>query len=96
VLHCNPYVIYRALRSQATSCINIDAVNIRWREMKDKEMWQKRLALQITVQLPENTQDALAVLAYARAIVEKFLTPDEPQADSVVVPFKPFDAASSR
>jgi hypothetical protein len=64
--------------------------------MKDKEMWQKRLALQITVQLPENTQDALAVLAYARAIVEKFLTPDEPQADSVVVPFKPFDAASSR
>jgi hypothetical protein len=89
-------VILRMLRISAIWRINIDVANIRWREMKDKEMWQKRLALQITVQLPENTQDALAVLAYARAIVEKFLTPDEPQADSVVVPFKPFDAASSR
>jgi hypothetical protein len=84
------------LRNLAIWRINIDAANIRWREMQDKEMWQKRLALQITVQLPENTQDALAVLAYARAIIEKFLAPGEPQADSVVVPFKPLDAASNR
>lgn len=39
--------------------------------------WLKRQAIQITAQLPENTDDALAVLEHAKALVEGFLM-DQP------------------
>ncbi len=40
--------------------------------------WLKRQAIQITAQLPENTEDALAVLEHAKALVEGFLRDDQP------------------
>jgi hypothetical protein len=35
--------------------------------------WHKRHAIQIVAQLPENKNDALKVLAYAKELVEEFL-----------------------
>lgn len=48
----------------------------------------KRLALQLVVQLPEKTTDALRVLELAQFIVSDFLT-EQPDAHrpSAVVPF---------
>jgi uncharacterized radical SAM superfamily protein len=37
------------------------------------EMWQRRQALQIAAMLPDDPNDALQVLSYARELVEKFL-----------------------
>lgn len=37
------------------------------------EAWHRRHAIQVVAQLPEGTQDALAVLALARELVEGFL-----------------------
>lgn len=34
-----------------------------------KEVWARRLALQITTQLPENEEEAIEVLRYARDLV---------------------------
>ncbi len=46
------------------------------------EAWQRRHAIQIAAALPENREDALAVLELARDLVESFLyaplRPDEP------------------
>ena len=58
-------------------------------------VWQKRHAIQIASQLPDDPQDALAVLAYAKVLVEQFLCTTGPQPASVV-PFKVLDAASNR
>ena len=48
-------------------------------------MWQKRHAIQIAAQLPDDPKDALLVLGLAMQIVEEFLM--EPQ-DCEVLPFK--------
>lgn len=37
------------------------------------EAWKKRHAIQIAAQLPEDPDDALSVLGYARDLVEDFL-----------------------
>ena len=50
-------------------------------EMTDA--WLRRLAVQITAQLPDNPDAAVVVLGYAREIVDNFLRPrpvERPQA----------------
>lgn len=37
------------------------------------DAWRRRQAIQIASQLPEDSQDALAILSYARELVEGFL-----------------------
>ena len=41
------------------------------------EPWHKRQAIQIAAALPENREDALAVLELARSLVEGFLYPSQ-------------------
>lgn len=43
--------------------------------MPDGGMWRRRHAIQIVAQLPDNYEDALAVLKYAEELVRGFLTP---------------------
>lgn len=54
------------------------------------EAWLKRHALQISAQLPENPEDALAVLRFSMEIVEGFLRPSgAPQkAQGAVLPLR--------
>lgn len=42
-----------------------------------QEGWQRRHAIQIVAQLPENTADALLVLEFAKELVERFLAPGD-------------------
>jgi len=49
----------------------------------------RRLAIQIAGQLPEETEDALAVLAYARRLVREFLAEGEPAPLRIVYPDEP-------
>lgn len=64
--------------------------------------WRRRHALQIAAQLPEDVEDALAVLDLARELVEKFLQVpvlSEPSTGKVVregrrvLPFRGLAAA---
>jgi len=43
---------------------------------KGMEMWLKRQAIQVAAQLPEDRDDALRVLDYARELVTEFLDKD--------------------
>ena len=63
--------------------------------MEDRDMWRRRHAVQIAAQLPDDPQDAIAVLDHAKSLVEKFLAPRAPQDGSVVV-FRAADALSRR
>lgn len=47
--------------------------------------WRKRHAIQIASQLPENIEDALAVLDYVRELVTVFLNEDRPKGDQARV-----------
>lgn len=40
---------------------------------KSSDAWRKRLALQVAQQLPDDTEDAIAVLSYAIELVNGFL-----------------------
>ncbi len=40
--------------------------------------WRRRHAIQIAAQLPENPSDAVAVLEFARELVDGFLTKPKP------------------
>jgi hypothetical protein len=42
------------------------------------EGWQRRHAIQITAQLPEDPQEALTVLELAKTLVESFLLERQP------------------
>jgi hypothetical protein len=42
------------------------------------ENWRRRQAVQIVAQLPEDPEDALAVLELARSLVESFLIVPQP------------------
>jgi hypothetical protein len=47
-------------------------------------MWHKRHALQLAAQLPDDPDDALLVLQYARQLVEGFLVERHTQEGTVV------------
>lgn len=68
------------------------------REEKTKtqqELWRRRQAVQLAAQLPDDPQDALAILEYVRSLVENFLmAPQEPQ-EAPVLPFRRSEAQSS-
>jgi hypothetical protein len=57
------------------------------------EGWLRRQAVQIAAQLPEDPQDALAVLELAKTLVETFLLTAQPTRERGEV--LPFSAASS-
>jgi hypothetical protein len=61
----------------------------------DKDAWRRRQAIQIAAQLPEEPEDALAILEHAKDLVEKFLSPRDAQEGSVVA-FRRSDALSNR
>jgi hypothetical protein len=65
---------------------------------KPDEMWLRRLGLQIAAQLPENQEDALAVLAVAANLVRFMGVPDTPsdQRDGVVSLHRSSASASSK
>jgi hypothetical protein len=50
--------------------------------------WQKRHALQIASQLPENLEDALLIPRYAREIIERLHNDEPPSASHSVLAFK--------
>lgn len=50
----------------------------------NQEAWRRRHAIQIAAQLPESTEDAIAVLGYVREIVDTFLAVREAPAAGVV------------
>jgi len=52
------------------------------------EAWKKRQALHLAAQLPENPQDALAVLDHARDLVTRFLLAGVPVEAAPVAPFR--------
>lgn len=52
--------------------------------MPNKQGWRKRHAIQIVAQLPENVEDALAVLAHARDLVTAFLATDAEEREERV------------
>ena len=62
--------------------------------VKDDNSWRRRHAIQIVAQLPEGTEDALAVLELARELVEGFLQGNQARAPLAVVAFPA--SASSR
>jgi hypothetical protein len=53
----------------------------------EREAWQRRHAVQIAAQLPDNPEDAIRVLEYARELVRDFLSPqrsDEERGQTVI------------
>lgn len=58
------------------------------------ESWRKRHAILIVSQLPENHDDAVAVLAYARELVDGFLADDPLHQDHPILAFS--SASKSR
>lgn len=49
--------------------------------MKEEQAWQRRHAIHVVSQLPDDPEDALAVLRFAIEVVERFLVaPQEPLA----------------
>lgn len=54
-------------------------------DQNDDVLWQKRQAIQIVMQLPDDREEALKVLAFARDLVTGWLADDEgvPAADVV-------------
>lgn len=62
--------------------------------------WRRRHAIQIAAQLPENPKDAVAVLEYARELVDVFLAKPKPshvgQAEGSVLAFPADSGAKSR
>lgn len=61
--------------------------------MSGNENWQRRHAIQIAAQLPEDTRDALRVLELTRELVEGFLEGGQARAPAEVVAF-PASASS--
>ncbi len=54
--------------------------------MPKKIAWRRRHAVQIAAQLPDNREDALAILELVKELVEGFLYP-EGAHDAAVLPF---------
>lgn len=68
-------------RGRTATVLEQQIKGLRWnlgsRGMAKNKGWQKRHAIQIASQLPENVEDALAVLNYARFLVTDFLGADK-------------------
>lgn len=61
------------------------------------EPWVRRHALHLASQLPDDPEDALAVLAYARELVEFMSRDHQPtRATPVLVPFSADSASAKR
>lgn len=59
--------------------------------MNGNKNWQRRHALHLASLLPDNPEDAILVLQYAREAVEKFFLPKEDPPgvqDGAVVPLR--------
>jgi hypothetical protein len=54
-----------------------------------RDSWLRRQAVQIVAQLPEDRDQAISVLAYARVIVEKFLGERDQDPDRLPVGSSP-------
>lgn len=55
-------------------------------EPNEGELWLKRQAIQVAMQLPDDRTEALRVLDYARKIVTEFLTEEPTKEGAEVVP----------
>lgn len=55
-------------------------------EPNEGELWLKRQAIQVAMQLPDDKAEALRVLDYARSLVTDFLSEDSDRAGAEVVP----------
>lgn len=64
-----------------------------------KANWQRRQALQIAAMLPDDPEDALQVLAFARVLVERYLEAGDSgiaTGDHAVLDFPDTEASSKR
>lgn len=74
------------------------AVIIVGATMMGNDAWHRRQAIQIASQLPEDNEDALAILAYSKELVEVFLgtqRDDNLRGTARLLPF-PVKAARAR
>lgn len=55
----------------------------------EETLWLKRQALQIVMQLPDDKDEALRVLEFARGLVVGFLSDDEKREGAEIIPFGP-------
>lgn len=55
-------------------------------EPNEGELWLKRQAIQVAMQLPDDKAEALRVLDYARQLVTQFLADDKIEPGASVVP----------
>lgn len=55
-------------------------------EPNESELWLKRQAIQVVMQLPDDEREALRVLDYARQLVTSFLAERKLEDESKVVP----------
>lgn len=55
----------------------------------EETIWLKRQALQIVMQLPDDQQEALRVLAFARGLVLDYLKEDEAREGAEIIRFGP-------
>jgi hypothetical protein len=63
-----------------------EAVHPQNTEPNEGELWLKRQAIQVVMQLPDDKAEALRVLDYARRLVTDFLAEDNPDKSAEVVP----------
>lgn len=57
---------------------DVESINGKKSGMIMKNDPRRRTALHLAAQLPEDVNDALKVLEYAKELVEKYLSPDQP------------------
>lgn len=55
-------------------------------EPNEGELWLKRQAIQVAMQLPDDKAEALRVLDYARSLVTDFLSEESERGAAEVVP----------
>lgn len=55
-------------------------------EPNEGELWLKRQAIQVVMQLPDDKAEALRVLDYARRLVTEFLADEKIDQSADVVP----------
>jgi hypothetical protein len=58
--------------------------DLKWEPGMPQRNWQRRHAIQIVAQLPDNPRDALLVLELAKQFVEGFLVVDQPRKSAEV------------